>query len=83
MNSSSGGSLELLNNAAMAADNTIVVTASSDVDKLVEARFPEKLYRLLEYAHEQNLTTIITWQPHGRCFCIHDRDQFIQRFQSR
>jgi HSF-type DNA-binding len=39
-------------------------------------RFPEKLYRLLDRAEAESFQHIISWQPHGRCFAIHDREAF-------
>jgi hypothetical protein len=40
----------------------------------VKLQFPVKLYHILEYIdlHEPELANIISWQPHGRCFQVHD-----------
>jgi len=40
----------------------------------VKVQFPVKLYHILEYIdlHEPELAKIISWQPHGRCFRVHD-----------
>lgn len=40
----------------------------------VKLPFPVKLFRLLEIAalYEPELAQIMSWQPHGRCFHIHD-----------
>jgi HSF-type DNA-binding len=40
--------------------------------------FPEKLFRLLEGAEAQGLSHVISWQPHGRCFLVRDREAFSQ-----
>ena len=42
--------------------------------------FPEKLFNMLHYIdiHEHDLSNVISWQSHGRCFRVHD----IQRFES-
>ena len=37
--------------------------------------FPAKLHRLLE---ENQHERIISWQPHGQCFLVHDRDEFVK-----
>jgi HSF-type DNA-binding len=39
-------------------------------------RFPEKLYRLLDRAEAEGFNHVISWQPHGRCFVVHDREAF-------
>ena len=28
-------------------------------------------------------STIVSWQPHGRCFLVHDKEAFVQRFLPR
>jgi HSF-type DNA-binding len=38
--------------------------------------FPEKLFQLLDGADAQGLSHIISWQPHGRCFLVRDREAF-------
>ena len=42
--------------------------------------FPEKLFNMLQFIdlHECELATIVSWQPHGRCFRVHN----IPRFES-
>jgi hypothetical protein len=32
---------------------------------------------MLESLEKQGKDNIVSWQPHGRAFCIHDRDEFI------
>jgi HSF-type DNA-binding len=32
---------------------------------------------MLDRAEELGLSHIISWQPHGRCFVVHDRDAFL------
>lgn len=27
--------------------------------------------------------SIVSWQPHGRCFLVHDKEAFVQRFLPR
>jgi len=33
---------------------------------------------MLETVEKENLTSIISWQPHGRAFRIHNREKFIE-----
>jgi cytoskeletal protein RodZ len=32
---------------------------------------------------EENPAGIVSWQPHGRCFLVHDKDAFTQSFLPR
>eukprot|EP00957_Ditylum_brightwellii_P071140 5407360-Ditylum_brightwellii.AAC.1 len=41
--------------------------------------FPEKLHRMLHYAHTENLTDIVSFFPHGRAFAIHKASMFVSR----
>ncbi len=41
----------------------------------VTTPFPVKLHMLLE---ENEYADIISWQPHGRCFLLHDPKQFLE-----
>lgn len=38
----------------------------------VEHKFPVKLHYMLEDVEKDGLDLIIAWQPHGRCFIVHD-----------
>mmetsp|Transcript_25494 Transcript_25494/g.37807 ORF Transcript_25494/g.37807 Transcript_25494/m.37807 type:complete len:339 (-) Transcript_25494:222-1238(-) len=40
--------------------------------------FPEKLFKMLRYIdlQEPELANVISWQPHGRCFLVHDVPSF-------
>jgi HSF-type DNA-binding len=45
-------------------------------------RFPEKLYGLLARAGEEGYSHIISWQPHGRCFIVHNRRAFTSQLSN-
>eukprot|EP00581_Thalassiosira_minuscula_P030317 CAMPEP_0183775386 /NCGR_PEP_ID=MMETSP0739-20130205/44357_1 /TAXON_ID=385413 /ORGANISM="Thalassiosira miniscula, Strain CCMP1093" /LENGTH=497 /DNA_ID=CAMNT_0026016965 /DNA_START=20 /DNA_END=1513 /DNA_ORIENTATION=- len=45
--------------------------------------FPIKLHRILEETAERGEGHIISWQPHGRAFKIHDPTQFTAKIMSR
>jgi HSF-type DNA-binding len=38
--------------------------------------FPVKLYEMLIRVEDEGLNRIVSWQPHGRCFVVHDPVQF-------
>jgi HSF-type DNA-binding len=39
-------------------------------------RFPDKLFRVLDRAATERFDHVISWQHHGRCFMIHQRETF-------
>lgn len=44
----------------------------------VTMAFPEKLCQMLTAAPNDGYENIISWQPHGRCFLIHDKEVFVR-----
>lgn len=55
--------------------------------------FPVKLHRMLTQIdgkaeagganNGEDEASVVSWQPHGRCFLVHDKDAFVQRFLPR
>ena len=45
--------------------------------------FPKKLHRMLGDMTNLNLTHIASWQPHGKCFRIHDPKSFTELILQR
>jgi hypothetical protein len=45
--------------------------------------FPLKLHELLERAEIEHLTDIISWQPHGRAFVVHQPKKFVSGLMPR
>jgi hypothetical protein len=41
--------------------------------------FPVKLHYMLSEMEKDGLENIISWQPHGRCFIIHDPNALQER----
>ncbi|CAB9516241.1 shock factor protein [Seminavis robusta] len=42
--------------------------------------FPVRLhYMLTDIQKEGIFTHIVSWQPHGRCFVVHDKKQFVEK----
>jgi len=39
--------------------------------------FPLKLHSMLDRVSLDGLEHIVSWQPHGRCFVVHDAKQFV------
>lgn len=45
--------------------------------------FPEKLYHMLSVVEEEGLGNIVSWQPSGRCFLVHDPKRFVDEVLPR
>jgi hypothetical protein len=43
----------------------------------VAVPFPPRLHEMLEMVQEEGLEHIVSWQPHGRCFLVHDPKGFV------
>jgi hypothetical protein len=39
--------------------------------------FPERLYSMLNKVEEDGYEDVISWQPHGRCFVVHQPKRFV------
>lgn len=44
-----------------------------------ELFFPDRLYQLLEMSEKHGWTDIVSFQPHGRSFRVHDKAAFVAR----
>lgn len=51
--------------------------AASSLQK-TKRSFPVKLFQVLEFAELHNHQAIISWQNHGRCFRIHNKERLAQ-----
>lgn len=40
--------------------------------------FPVKLHYMLSEMDADGLTHVVSWQPHGRCFMVHDPNEFVR-----
>ncbi len=49
----------------------------------VSIPFPLKLHDLLEKAEEEGLNHIVSWQPHGRAFVVHEPKKFVSQLMHR
>jgi hypothetical protein len=45
--------------------------------------FPERLYKMLSRMDTENTSHIISWQPHGRCFVVHNPKEFAAKVMPR
>lgn len=45
--------------------------------------FPVKLHLMLEEVEREGLNSIVSWQPHGRCFVVHQQKDFVDRILTR
>ncbi|CAB9521448.1 shock factor protein 4 [Seminavis robusta] len=48
-----------------------------------DQNFPARLHRLLTNAEKEGISHIISWQPHGRCFLVHNKELFEQQVMPR
>jgi len=44
----------------------------------VSVPFPVKLHSVLDQVEADGLAHIVSWQPHGRCFVIHQPKEFVE-----
>lgn len=44
----------------------------------VAVPFPARLFNMLESAAMEGLDEIVSWQPHGRSFLVHDKASFVK-----
>lgn len=49
----------------------------------VTVAFPEKLHQMLSQVDEEGLSQVVSWQPHGRCFLVHRKREFIDEVMPR
>jgi hypothetical protein len=49
----------------------------------VAVAFPEKLHDMLSRMDEEGTNDVISWQPHGRCFLIHKKKEFVNHVMTR
>jgi hypothetical protein len=49
----------------------------------VAVAFPEKLHDMLSRMDEEGTNNVISWQPHGRCFLIHKKKDFVHQVMTR
>lgn len=52
------------------------VSTSSKASSGITVPFPLKLHEMLDQIEEDGLASVISWQPHGRCFVVHDQKRF-------
>ncbi len=45
----------------------------------VTTPFPVKLHIMLQQIEDDGLAHIVSWQPHGRCFVVHEPKQFVKQ----
>ena len=40
--------------------------------------FPAVLYEMLQQCDDDGCNDIVSWKSHGKSFCVHDVDQFVE-----
>jgi hypothetical protein len=48
-----------------------------------EPPFPIKLHSMLEHVEKAGMASIVSWQPHGRCFVVHQQEEFVKHILKR
>mmetsp|Transcript_29776 Transcript_29776/g.61902 ORF Transcript_29776/g.61902 Transcript_29776/m.61902 type:complete len:502 (-) Transcript_29776:310-1815(-) len=49
----------------------------------VSVPFPTKLHVMLSKVEEEGLGHVVSWQPHGRCFAVHDPKAFVENIMPK
>lgn len=49
----------------------------------VTVAFPEILHDMLGRIEDEGLGHVVSWQPHGRCFIVHRKKEFIENVMPR
>jgi hypothetical protein len=44
-----------------------------------EQPFPVKLHYMLEHIDKEGFSSVVSWQPHGRCFAVHKQNVFVEK----
>jgi HSF-type DNA-binding len=45
----------------------------------VSIAFPLRLHELLDRIEADGFDCVVSWQPHGRCFVVHDTKKFVEK----
>ena len=53
------------------------------VGRCPDTNFPVKLHFMLSDLEKDGLDRIISWQPHGRCFVVHNQEAFVKHILPR
>jgi hypothetical protein len=56
----------------------VTESAISDTLNKEEDYFPARLHYLISELEEDGQGNIVSWQPHGRCFVVHDKRRFVE-----
>jgi hypothetical protein len=51
-------------------------SSPSSSSRGITVPFPLKLHEMLDQIEKDGLASVISWQPHGRCFVVHDQKRF-------
>jgi hypothetical protein len=50
-----------------------------DNSSITDSNFPERLHYVLSDMKKDGLQHVASWQPHGRCFVVHDQKLFVEK----
>jgi hypothetical protein len=50
-----------------------------DTSSMKNSSFPDVLHYVLCEMEKDGLQHVASWQPHGRCFVVHDKQLFVEK----
>lgn len=62
-----------------ASDDDEAKESAKDGGGYNKDHFPSILHFLLTELEKDGMNHIVSWQPHGRCFRIHQKDEFVAK----
>ena len=65
------------NEAPLADEALLLESARLQTASASVAVFPVRLHQMLGDLDREGLSYIASWQSHGRCFMVHNHDQFV------
>lgn len=48
----------------------------------INPTFPALLHSILEHAEDEGYSEVVSWQPHGRAFLVHDQERFVKEIMT-
>jgi hypothetical protein len=58
-------------------------TMSEDGRFFSNLNFPDQLHYILSEVKNDGLSHVVSWQPHGRCFKVHDQKLLVDKVLCR
>lgn len=65
------------NNETGQSTDSVLSATNNNGTGSIQISFPLKLQRILDKLESEGNKTILSWQPHGRAFIVHDPERFV------